>query len=100
MSENDYFQKIKATFLVAAPFNTEHEHPLVDFNLVGDLSKFARQGGKIFLYQSKDDQVVPFSNVLSYQKVLLNAHVQIFEDRQHFNQTEFPEIVKDITSLD
>lgn len=100
LSENNYPKKIKATFLVAAPFNTENEHPLVDFIISRDLSMFAGQGGDIFLYHSKDDEVVPYSNVLSYQQALPGAYVRIFEDRQHFKQTEFPEIVDDIKKLD
>ncbi|MFA6295075.1 MAG: alpha/beta fold hydrolase [Candidatus Paceibacterota bacterium] len=99
LSENNFPKNVKATFLVAAPYNTEEQHPLVDFNILGNLSGLIRQGGDIFVYQSKDDQVVPFTNVLDYQKRLPNAHVRIFEDRQHFNQAEFPEIVDDIKSL-
>ena len=53
LSENNYQKIIKAVFLVAAPYNTETDHPLVDFNIENDLSSFARQGGKIFLYHSK-----------------------------------------------
>ncbi len=99
LSENEYPKKIRATLLVAAPYNTENEHPLVDFIISSDLSGLARQGGEIFIYQSKDDKVVPYSNALGYQKALPEAHVRIFEDRQHFNQSEFPEIVSDIKSL-
>ena len=99
LSENDYPKKIKATFLVAAPYNTENEHPLVDFIISKDLSRFAKQGGEIFIYQSKDDEVVPFSNVLNYQVALPKVHIKIFENKQHFNQNEFPEIVEDIKSL-
>ena len=98
-SENDYPKKVKATMLVAPPFNTPTEHPLVDFNIETNLGKFEEQGGKIFLYHSKDDEVVPFSNCERYQKELPEAQYNIFEDRQHFNQNEFPEIVEDIRSL-
>ena len=99
LSENAYPKRIKATFLVAAPFNTQMIHPCVDFNITNDLSSFAEQGGVITLYQSRDDHSVPFSNVLDYQKSLPKALVRIFEDRQHFNQETFGEIVEDIKRL-
>lgn len=99
LSENVCPKKVAATFLVAAPYNTENQHPLVDFNITTDLSRFAEQGGKVFLYHSKDDQVVPYSNMLSYSDVLPNAILRTFEDRQHFNQAEFPELVEDIRNI-
>lgn len=99
LSENSYPKKIKAIFLIAAPFNTKDEHPLVDFVLSNDLSSFSKQCENIFLYQSKDDEVVPYSNVLNYQKFIPDAKVRIFENRKHFNQTELFEIVSDIKSL-
>ncbi len=99
LSENDFPKKVKATLLVAAPFNTENEHPLVDFVISRDLKRFERQGGKIILYHSTDDQVVPFSNSESYKKLLPKAELEVFENRGHFNQSEFPELVKDIKRL-
>lgn len=99
LSENNYPKKIKATFLVAPPYNTKDIHPLVDFILLNHLEEFAKQGGEISIYHSKDDQVVPFSNCLDYQKDLPSAHIKIFEDRQHFNQESFPEIIDDIKNL-
>ncbi len=99
LSENTYPKKIRATFLIAAPYNTKDQHPLVDFIITEDLSLFAQQAGEIFLYQSTDDMVVPFENVTSYQKALPNAQIRIFKDKQHFNQEEFPELIADIITL-
>jgi predicted alpha/beta hydrolase family esterase len=99
LSENTYPKKIRATFLIAAPYNTKDQHPLVDFIITEDLSLFAQQAGEVFLYQSTDDMVVPFENVTSYQKALPNAQIRIFKDKQHFNQEEFPELIADIVSL-
>jgi len=62
LAENNCPKKIKATMLVAPPYNTPEIHSLVDFNIETDLGKFAEQGGKIFIYHSKDDEIVPFSN--------------------------------------
>lgn len=99
LSENNYPKRIKATFLVAAPFNTPTEHPLVDFILTTKLENFSKQGGKIFLYQSQDDHDVRFSNFQKYQQALPLAKTRIFEDKGHFNLEKFEEIIDDIRAL-
>jgi predicted alpha/beta hydrolase family esterase len=91
--------KIKAVFLVAAPFNTATQHPLVDFNILNNLALLAEQIPRIFLYHSQDDQVVPFYNMLGYQVLLPHAAPRVFTDRQHFTGSELPEIVADIQAL-
>jgi predicted alpha/beta hydrolase family esterase len=99
LSEESYPKKIKATLLVAAPYNALDDHPYVDFNLPPDLSGLERQGGEIILYHSKDDQVVPFSNFERYQRELPTITARVFSDRQHFNSAEFPELISDIQRL-
>ena len=99
-SENDFPKKVRATFLIAAPYNTEGaEYSLVDFTLSASLKRFQEQGGAISLYHSENDPVVPFSNLAKYRKELPNAAVRIFKDREHFQQAELPEIVEDIRAL-
>jgi predicted alpha/beta hydrolase family esterase len=99
LSEETFPKKIKATFLIAAPYDEDGNRDLIEFAPAPSLERFAKQGGEIFLYHSKDDPVVPFSEFVKYQKVLPKAHVQIFEDRQHFNQEEFPELVEDLKKV-
>jgi uncharacterized protein len=99
LSENSFSEKVRATFLVAAPYNTATNHPLVDFNLTHSLQDFAQRAGDIFLYHSTDDAVVPFSNFELYKASLPKAHIRTFNDRGHFNQADFPEITADIRSL-
>ena len=100
LSENVINRKIKATFLVAAPYNTPKLHPLVDFNITQGLDRLQNQGGKIFLYHSQDDLVVPVSNLADYQKALPGAAARIFKNQGHFHQASFPKLVEDIKSLD
>ncbi|CAN5749600.1 hypothetical protein BH11PAT2_BH11PAT2_01520 [soil metagenome] len=99
LSEEKYPKKIKATLLVAAPYNAPDDHPYVDFNILTDLSGLERQGGEIILYHSKDDDGVPFTNFERYQRELPSAQTRIFEDRKHFNDATFPEIIEDIIAL-
>jgi len=100
LSENKFPQKILATFLVSAPYDEKDTNEFLgDFNLPESLEMFREQGGKIFLYHSKDDEVVPFIDFEKYKKVLPEAETMVFEDRGHFDQNEFLELVKDIKSL-
>lgn len=100
LSENKFPKIIKATFLVAPPFDcVDADYTLADFNLPSELTNFQEQGGEIFIYQSKDDPVVPFADLDKYRKALPAANIKIFEDRGHFSQSELPELVEQIKSL-
>lgn len=99
LSEETFPKHIRGTFLVAAPFNTPTEHPLADFVLPSDLEGLRKQGGKIFVYHSTDDVVVPYSNAESYRLALPDATFRTFTDRGHFNQERFVEIEEGIRSV-
>ncbi len=99
LSENELPKKIIATFLIASPFNTADQHPLVDFIISKDLTRLEKQGGKIFIYHSKDDTIVPFSDSESYAEALPKAELRVFEDKGHFNMLEFPELVEGIRNI-
>ncbi len=100
LSENKFPKNIMATFLVAAPFSNEGaDYSLADFIVYPPLNRFAEQSKKIYIYQSKDDPVVSFPNSDKYKALLPNAELCMFEDRQHFNQKEFPELIEEIKNL-
>lgn len=97
LSENKFPKKILATILIAPPYDEKDiEEPLCDFVISNNLKKLEKQGGKIFIYHSEDDSVVPYVDLGKYQKDLPNATARIFKDRDHFNQEKFPELVKEI----
>ncbi len=104
LSENDFSVKISATYLVAAPFDSKArddiDYTLGDFELPESLEKFQAQSEKIFIYHSKDDSLVPFSDLEKYSRALPKAEKVIFYDRGHFIQEHFPEIVEEIRKLE
>ena len=92
--------QVAATFLIAAPHSeTEDGESLADFTLPKQLDRFAAQAGKLFLYHSEDDPVVPYSELGKYQVQLPSATVRTFTDRGHFLGPELPEIIEDIRTL-
>ncbi|MGC9611011.1 MAG: alpha/beta hydrolase [Minisyncoccia bacterium] len=100
LAENKFPKRIKATFLIAAPFDDKDaDYSLVDFVLPKSLKKLEKQGGKIFIYQSKDDPVVPFADFGKYKKALPNAYAVAFKNKSHFSQEKFPELVREIKRL-
>ncbi len=99
-SENTISKKVKATILIAAPFDDEKSgKSLAGFKLFSSLERFSKQGGKIYLIQSKDDPEVLFEQLEKYKQALPNAKTLIFNDREHFKQETFPEIIKLIRNL-
>jgi hypothetical protein len=98
LSENKVNKNIKATILVAAVFDGRNES-LTNFKLPKLLLSFSKQCKNIFLIQSKDDVFVPFNQVEKYKNALPKAKVVMFEDRGHFNQEKFPEMVELIKKI-
>lgn len=100
LSENIIDKKTKAVILVAPPFDGANDiESLVDFNLPDSLSNLSKQCENIYLIQSKDDPLVPFEQVEKYKKALPSAKIMAFEDRGHFSQETFPEIVELIKGI-
>ena len=81
LSENSFPKKIKATFLISSPYDRDEGRNLVEFVLPISLKKFEKQGGKIFIYHSKDDDVVNFTELSKYKKILPNTQIKIFNNR-------------------
>jgi uncharacterized protein len=102
LAENDFPVKIKALFLVAAPFDADgrdENYTLGDFILPEKIEKIEDQAGKIFLYHSKDDPVVSFADLEKYAQALPGAEKKIFENRGHFMGENFPEIAEEIKKI-
>ena len=101
LSENNLPKKIKAAFLIAAPYDEKDlkGESLADFILSENLNKFQNQCEKIFIYHSEDDPCVPLAEFEKYKKALPGAVTKTFEKKGHFNQEELPELILDIKSL-
>jgi len=95
LSENRFPVRIEGVFLVAAPYDADTDE-CGEFVAPTSLSLLAEQANKIFLYQSEDDPLVPFTELEKYRRALPNAAVRIFKNRGHFNQETFPEIIADL----
>lgn len=98
LSENDFSKKILGLHIISAPFDNEGSDgwSLDDFALTDSINDLQKKCENISLYQSRDDEVVPFSSIKKYKEKIPNATKYIFEDRGHFNQTHFLELLENI----
>lgn len=97
LSENKFPKKILATILVAASYDNRKSKALSSgFVLKKDLSKLQKQSERLIFYHSRDDKQVSFSSFQKYKKSLPKATFIEFKKRGHFNQSSFPEIIREI----
>jgi hypothetical protein len=100
--ENPTPVRIKALFLIAAPFQPDDFGGedggdfAFDTSRVGELAKKAE---KIYIFHSEDDFVVPYEHALKYKEALPEAEFMVFEDKNHFLIPEFPELIEKIKNI-
>ena len=83
---------IKIFHLLGTPFDD-----CGDFNMSEKLLKnLSMNPEKLNFYHSKDDFVVNFDNFKKYKSSLPNAHFIEFEDKNHFLQETFPELLEEL----
>ncbi len=66
------------------------------FKLSDVLPNIEQQCDNIFIYHSKDDDVVSYDSAEKYKSALPKAKLITFTNRKHFLQSEFPELIKNI----
>lgn len=98
LSENDLPLRISRLILIASPSfyfkDPSSGEDGGDFNLDSSkLSELANRADSIHLMHSKDDFVVPFEHALKLKEALPEAELVVFEDRNHFLQENFPELI-------
>ena len=101
LAENWFPKKIKQLHLVSALIDDKNLPPeesylwdfLFDIQKIPEIQNICN---KIFLYHSKDDTCVPFSQWERLHEFLPNAKFEVFEDRWHMNIPEFPELIENI----
>lgn len=103
LSENKFPKRINQLHFVSAAIDDqwlpEWDNYLWDFECkIENIKTIQDQCDKIWIWHSKDDPVVPFNHSERLAKELPNANYMIFEDRQHFSQEHFPELIETIKS--
>jgi predicted alpha/beta hydrolase family esterase len=99
LSENTFARRIKATVLIAAPYDDESIEDLTDFKIEKLSERFAQQAGRIIFYNGLDDPVIPMSEQEKYKKDLPSAEFNTLPAPDHFVRVDFPEFVSRLKEL-
>lgn len=93
LNENTLARPVKRLLLVAGGYDDEKWEDFGDFK-IDSAKNLTKSAEEIHLFHSKDDPVVPFSELAKFQADLPSATSHIFEDRGHFNDETFPELLE------
>ena len=91
LHESPLSTPVRRLMLVSPCYDDESVEDLGTFQVTSatGLEKSAKE---IHLFHSKDDTVVPFTELAKFQSDLPSAKSHIFVDRGHFQQPTFPEL--------
>ena len=96
LNENKFPVNIKKIFLISWAFKDSKNEILWNFNFDKKLTNVKKYDKKIIFYHSLDDMVVPFSDLEDFRKIFINSEYHIFENRGHFIDESFPELIERI----
>lgn len=93
LNENILSRPIKRLLLVAGGYDDEKWEDFGDFK-INSARNLVKSAEEIHLFHSKDDPVVPFTEMAKFHADLPDAILHVFEDRGHFNSETFPELLE------
>ena len=102
MSEIEVQKPIAGIFLMATPFwggNGWRYEGYEELALPKGFAARLPKGASLFLYHSRDDEVVPFAHLALYAEQLPQATVREFDGRGHQFNNDLSEVATDITNL-
>lgn len=99
LSENPVDKNIKGIFLVATPFWSGDEDWKQGLKLKENFSKKLPNHIPIFFYHSKDDEVVPFSQLNQYKQKIPKATFREIKIGGHKFNDDLSIVAQDIASL-
>jgi len=99
LSYNKFPRRIKATILIATPYDDESEEDLVDFKFDGITELFKSQAGKVVIINGNDDPVISAHDIQRYHDGIPDAEFITISAPDHFMRIEFPELTAIIRNL-
>lgn len=98
LSEEDVQQRISGIFLIATPYWGAEDWQVDEYALREGFAARLPEA-PIFLYQSRDDEIVPFAHLARYVERLPQATVREFDGRGHQFNNDLSEVARDIARL-
>ncbi|WP_339216495.1 alpha/beta hydrolase [Ornithinibacillus sp. FSL M8-0202] len=99
-SEEVYHVKVLGLFIVAAPFwGKDDDWQRKDFFLQETFEQHLKEIPHIFLYHSRDEEIVPLSHHSVLAEKLPQSTCRILDGSDHLFENGLPELVRDIRRL-
>lgn len=92
MQQRPLKQKVGQLILLAGGYDDDSYEDIGSF-AVSSATNLPNSAEEIHLFHSKDDPVVPYAELAKYQSDLPNAIVHSFENKGHFLDATFPELL-------
>ena len=97
LTEEQVEKPIAGLFLLATPyFGGDQNWNYTGMNLPQDFAAMLPAIPRIFLYHSRDDEVVPFAHLALYAAKLPQATIREFDGRGHQFGNDLAEVAEDI----
>ena len=99
VSEETADRPVAGLFLVATPYWGAEDWEVGEYELHPDFASKLPEDLPVFLYHSRDDEVVPFAHLALYAEKLPRATVREFDGRGHQFDADLSEVARDIEQL-
>lgn len=93
LSEYSLSVKVKATILIAAPYDDDSVEDLTDFKIVKLSDRLVEQAGRLVFFNGMDDPIISRLDLSKYQAQLPSAEFKILSAPDHFVRANFPELI-------
>ncbi len=99
LSEENTGRPVAGLFLIAAPYWGAEDWEVSEYALQDDFASKLPIELPVFLYHSRDDEVVPFAHLELYTERLDQATARAFDGRGHQFNDNMSEVARDIKGL-
>lgn len=96
LSEEEAKRPVAGLFLVSPPYWGVEDWEVGEYELQEDFASKLTEELPVFLYHSRDDEVVPFAHLALYAEKLPQATVREFDGRGHQFDDDLSEVARDI----
>jgi hypothetical protein len=99
LSEENTGRPVAGLFLIAAPYWGAEDWEVSEYALQDDFASKLPIELPVFLYHSRDDEVVPLAHLELYTERLDQATARAFDGRGHQFNDDMSEVARDIKGL-
>ena len=92
-------EPVAGLFLIAPPYWGAEDWEVSEYALQDGFASTLPGELPVFIYHSRDDEVVPFAHLELYTEKLDQATVRAFDDRGHQFNDDLSEVARDIVGL-